>query len=96
MSHRDLELTQMYRCNECGTLFIRWAFQELDGQGYDLCPNPRCHAPRNLCDPIMNEAIWWLFNHLIEHSGFDEVRRMNLREIAESQMEPWNPLYRLF
>lgn len=89
------ELPPMNQCGECDTIFLKWATQELNGEEYKLCPNPACHAPCNLTDAIMNEAIWWLFNHLIDHSGFGETRRMNLRMIAESQMEPWNPLYRL-
>lgn len=92
---RDLELQPMFQCGECSTLFLRFATVELAGEVYRICPNPSCHGPINLCDPIQNEAVWWLFNHLLAHSGFSEVRRLNLRMIAEGQMGPWNPLYRL-
>lgn len=92
---REVELKPIHQCGECDTLFLQFVTQELAGHTYELCPNPRCHAPRNLCSPIIEPAIGWQFMHIIGHSGFSETRRMNLRCIAESQMEPWNPLYRL-
>jgi hypothetical protein len=93
---RNLEMSPMYQCGECETLFLQFVTQELDGYTYDLCPNPSCNGPRSLCNPIQNNAVWWLFTHIVAHSGMGETRRMHLRCIAESQMGPWNELYRLF
>lgn len=92
---REVELKPMIQCGECSTLFLQFATQELKGHTYELCPNPQCHAPRNLCTPIVEPAVSWMFMHIISTSGIEETRRMHLRCIAESQMGPWNPLYRL-
>lgn len=84
----------MWQCGECSTLFLKFATVELKGEIHKICPNPKCHGPINLCDNIVEPAVGWAFNHILEHSGIDETRRMNLRCIAEAQMGPWNDMYR--
>lgn len=91
---RGTGLKPIRQCGECSTLFIQPVTQPLAGKVYELCPNPQCHAPICRSEEIQHEAIWWLFNHVIQHSGMGETRRMNLRCIAESQMGPWRDSYR--
>ena len=92
---RDIELKPIFQCGECSILFQQFATVTVAGETHKICPNPSCHGPINLCEPVMNAAISWAFMHIIDHSGFGETQRMHLRCVAESQMEPWNPLYRL-
>lgn len=91
---RETELSPIFQCGECSTLFLRFATQAVAGRVYELCPNPNCCGPRVKCEEIQNTAIWWLFNHIIGHSGFNETRRMILRDLAESSMGPWHESYR--
>lgn len=84
------------QCGECSILFIIPATQELRGRTYKLCPNRACHAPIRFSEAVMEAAISWAFMHIINHSGISEARRMNLRNIAESQMAEWDNIYRSF
>jgi hypothetical protein len=89
---RETELRPIFQCGECSTLFLRFDTQAVAGKIYELCPN--CAGPRAKCEVIQNSAIWWLFNHILLHSGMSETRRMILRDIAESAMGPWHDSYR--
>lgn len=89
---RESELSPMFQCGECSTLFLRFTTQACAGKIYPLCPN--CYGPRVKCVEIDNNAVWWLFNHIILTSGFSETRRMMLRNLAESAMGDWHPSYR--
>jgi hypothetical protein len=89
---RETELAPIFQCGECSILFIQFTTQPVAGKIYELCPN--CYGPRVKCARIDDNAIWWLFNHILGHSGIGETRRHMLRDIAETAMEPWHPSYR--
>lgn len=93
---RETELTPIYQCLNCEIVFRVFATVELGGVTHELCPNPGCYGPIELCELLPNDAINRYFMHVIAHSGIDYIRRMNLREISESQMGPWDPAYRLY
>lgn len=89
-----MDRSLVHQCGECSTLFLQPATMLLNGLVYELCPNPNCYGPIQFCVPIPESAVSWQFMHLIGHSGISEMRRMNLRLIAETQMGPWEFEYR--
>lgn len=91
---REVEMKPMYQCGECSTLFLQFDIHELEGKLYELCPNPNCHGPKTKCGPIVDAAVWWLFNHILSTSGIGEAQMMHLRCIAETEMGPWHNSYR--
>lgn len=90
---RETELKPMYQCGECSILFLKFDTIGVALKVYEICPN--CQGPRNLCAEILDDAVLWYYMHIIAESNIPWQRRKNLRHIAETQMGPWNPLYRL-
>jgi hypothetical protein len=90
MSDRSL----MRQCGNCSTLFLEFDEVAVAGKVYEICPNPNCHGPSNICSTIPEAAVSWQFMHIIAHSGISERRRTTLRNLAESSMGPWEFEYR--
>lgn len=99
MQHDDMPgtdgpgLRPIFMCALCGTYFVRAKHHVTQWREFDTCPNPVCEAPDIEFDQAMEDAIWMEFLQIIGGS-FNEVRRFNLRCIAEGEMGPFNPLYR--
>lgn len=83
----------MYLCAACDTIFCTPKWEVILGEDTEICPNPFCGVTEHDWDPIQDEHLWGQFTRIIG-ANFDEVRRMNLRLIAEETMEPYNPLQR--
>lgn len=86
----DPFLTQMLICTVCDTFF-----QQAHTDGDEIiCPHPQCGAAEAdfwvVLEEEIDEAFWELMG-----CAFTEARRMNLRCIAEAEMEAFNPLTRL-
>jgi hypothetical protein len=80
-------------CAHCDIIFLQPKMVIYPGGHSELgCPN--CLAPELDHDPLTDQTISTLFISIIG-DAFSETRRMNLRNIAESQMGPYNPLSRL-
>jgi hypothetical protein len=87
-------LGPIFQCYNCDTIFTQPNHSYYIGQLEEICPNPDCAAGSIDWAPILEQTVSIEFMAIIGDS-FDEVRRMNLRCIAEEAMEPFNPLYRL-
>lgn len=94
MSGRSL----IRQCGECSILFLQSIEIVLSNprQSLDCCPNPRCLALASKSHELMEAAVSWQFMHIVRYSGFSETRRMNLRELAEAEMGPWEFQFRSF
>lgn len=84
-----MELSAIFNCLNCGTIFTRYDFCYAPGiQWYEVCPNRRCLATDLEWSEMLEVDIITTFYGIIG-ANFDEVRRTNLRGISESMMEPY-------
>lgn len=81
----------MLQCSYCDLIFQQPSDCHFNGDVYEVCP--RCGAESLDWDQVGDDVINTLFYQIIGEN-FSEVRRINLRSIAEGQMEPFNPLTR--
>jgi hypothetical protein len=86
-------LGPIFQCYNCDIIFTQFNHSYYIGQVEEICPNPDCAAQRMDIAPILEQTVSIEFHAIIGES-FNEVRRMNLRCIAEEAMPPYNPLTR--
>lgn len=87
-------MSPIRQCGECSALFILADEYLVAGEVMEACP--LCLAPESMFSRVSEQAIWWMFYHIIGNGGFSEVRRMNLRALAEEEMGPWHDHYRQY
>lgn len=82
------------KCSACDTIFTQPNVRYFLGEAIPICPNRFCAAEELDWDFFSDADFFDQFYGIIAES-FNQVTRSLWREIAEANMQPFNPLYRL-